>query len=804
MRLTRSTPAKVCLVTGCAALFLLVSFVPQGGGRSPSGVFSPQNAVAGEFKPGGFGDRQLLGLFSESVTNNWKGKVNSSQWGSVRNSKLFCRWNEIQPYAKTSYNWTKMDREVNDALSLGINSILLTIAPPTPTWAQNTSNPYPKWMGPPKRIDDWGDFCGAVANRYKGYVDYYQIWNEPGWDSNAQAAKDGVIYLSGDCEYTYLGLLRSAYQKIKKVNPQAYVIAGSLMQGLTRSGDNFTPYDTLMKGANQDVSMKIDSNKNIVAERPMYFNYQGRITDGTVELGTTKPGRTWFLAEGATHPGFDEWICIQNPNATKATVRITYMFPGGTTQEKWVSVGPNTRFTESVNADVGPNKDVSARVDSDIPVCVERPMYFKYRGSIDGGSIASGVPQLSKVWYLAEGATQPGFEEWISLMNPGSAGTEVTITYMFPGGATQVQKLTMPPTSRETVMVNNVVGPNKDVSAKIEANNPIIAERPMYFNYHGAWTGGHSQYGAVAPNKSWFLSEGTTRNNGVDGAFEEWISIQNPGDKEANVSFKYMFPGGGVQAASKKIPAHARETILVNDVVGKDKDVSVQLDSDQAVVVERPQYFNYHNWCTGGDVELGCTASSPVWYFAEGTTRSGFDEWVTLQNPNAAAADARITFMFSDGTTQEKWINLPAHSRTTVSVNEALSMGNVSDAFAIHPYDYPEWWAWYTQAAMNICAKYPSGKKEMTVTEIGWPHAGRDEFSAEGQREAIDGKGIGSLWGVGVRKIWVFEDLDPAKSWDDAFSGLFDFNGNPMPAWNEYKKWQNQLPNYGNKPNHLP
>jgi hypothetical protein len=139
-----------------------------------------------------------------------------------------------------------------------------------------------------------------------------------------------------------------------------------------------------------------------------------------------------------------------------------------------------------------------------------------------------------------------------------------------------------------------------------------------------------------------------------------------------------------------------------------------------------------------------------------------------------------------------------------VSVNEALSMGNVSDAFAIHPYDYPEWWAWYTQAAMNICAKYPSGKKEMTVTEIGWPHAGRDEFSAEGQREAIDGKGIGSLWGVGVRKIWVFEDLDPAKSWDDAFSGLFDFNGNPMPAWNEYKKWQNQLPNYGNKPNHLP
>jgi hypothetical protein len=659
-------------------------------------------------------------------------------------------------------------------------------------------------MGVPKNYNDWGDFCAAVAKRYKGYVDYYQIWNEPGWDSNSQAAADGVIYLSGECEYQYLGLLRTAHQKIKKVNPEAYIIAGSLLQGLTRSADNFTQYDTLMAGKNQDVSMKIESNRNIVAERPMYFNYHNRNVGGTVELGVRSPGRTWFLAEGATHPGFEQWICIQNPNATAASVRITYMFPGGTTQEKWVTVGPNTRFTESVNQDVGPDKDVSARIDSNVPVVVERPMYFMYHGALDGGSIESAVPELSRTWYLAEGATQPGFEQWISLMNPGSAATDVNITYMFPGGATQVQQLTMPPTSRETVMVNNVVGPNKDVSAKVEATNPILAERPMYFNYHGKWTGGHSQVGATAAVKSWFLSEGTTRNNGTDGSFEEWISIQNPGDTQTVVDFTYMFTDGGVQAEKVTIPAHARETILVNNVVGENRDVSVQLNSEEPIVVERPQYFGYHNWCGGGDVELGCTATSSVWYFAEGTTRDVFEEWLTLQNPNGAPADAKITFMFADGTTQEKWVNLPAHSRTTVSVNEALSMGNICDAFSIHPYDYPEWWAWYTQAAMNVCAKYPSGKKEMTVTEIGWPHAGRDEFSNEGQRQAIGAKGIGSLWSVGVKKIWIFEDLDPATSWDDAFNGLFDFNGNPMPAWNEYRNWQNQLPNYGNKPGCLP
>jgi hypothetical protein len=388
-------------------------------------------------------------------------------------------------------------------------------------------------------------------------------------------------------------------------------------------------------------------------------------------------------------------------------------------------------------------------------------------------------------------------------MNPGAATNHVKITYMFPGGATQVQNLTMAPTSRETVLVNNIVGPNKDVSAKVESDQPMIAERPMYFMYHGAWSGGDSQVGATAPSTSWFLSEGTTRSNQYDGAFEEWISIQNPGDKTAHVSFKYMFAGGATQGDSKTIPPHARETILVNNVVGPNKDVSVQIDSPEPIVVERPQYFNYHNNISGGDVELGCTGAKPTWYFAEGTTRQGFEEWTTLQNPNPQPATANITYMFGDGTTQDQSVDLPANSRTTIGVNRTLSMGNISDALAIHPYDYPEWWSWYYNYVRTMMNNYGFSNKELTVTEIGWPHAGRAEFSQEGQRQAIGDKGIGSLWGAGCRKIWVFEDVDPVSPWDGFFCGLFDNAGRAEPAWSEYCRWQAQLLNYGNKPSHL-
>jgi len=802
IKLRRTTILRGSAIAAGAAIFLIAMTLPWGSGRGTTRPTSGgiQKALAGDVAPR---DRQLLGLFSESVGNNLKVKIPSSQWGSVRNVRLFVKWKFVEGAGKGRYTWIGLDSEVNNALSLGVNSILLTITGPVPVWATNPANPNPSYQGPPKKIKDWGDFCGAVAARYKNYVDYYQVWQEPGWDTDSPPGQAGMVYYSGDCDYSYLGMLRAAYPAIKNADPDSEVISGAMLNGITHSPGDLSHYETLLSGANQDVSMKVTADRNIVAERPMYFNYHGAWKGGTVELGVKQPNKEWYLAEGATHPGFEEWICIQNPGSASASVGITYMFPGGKTQQQNLTVSPNSRSTVDVNFAVGLYKDVSARVTSNQPIIVERPMYFMYHEAWDGGSVESGVSTLSKTWYLAEGATQPGFEEWISLMNPGLAQTNVKITYMFPGGATQVQHLSMPPTSRETVLVNKIVGPNKDVSAMVEADQAIIAERPMYFMYHGAWAGGHSQVGATSANTSWFLSEGTTRSNQYDGAFEEWISIQNPGNAPAHVNFKYMFTGGATQDAQKTVAAHSRETVLVNGVVGPDRDVSVQLDSDQPIVVERPMYYNYHNSIAGGDVELGCTGAGKTWYFAEGTTRSGFEEWTTLQNPNAESATATITYMFSDGTTQQQSVGLPANSRTTVGVNRALSMANVCDMLAIHPYDYPEHWAWYYQYVRGIQQRMGFDGKELTVTEIGWPHAGNVAFSNEGQRQAIGDKGVGSLWGVGCRKIWIFEDVDPAVSWDSAYNGMYDYNGNAMPAWNEYKRWQGILLDYGNKPNHL-
>jgi len=44
----------------------------------------------------------------------------------------------------------------------------------------------------------------------------------------------------------------------------------------------------------------------------------------------------------------------------------------------------------------------------------------------------------------------------------------------------------------------------------VSSSIPIITERPMYFNYKGAWTGGHDVVGALAPDTTWYFAEGYT------------------------------------------------------------------------------------------------------------------------------------------------------------------------------------------------------------------------------------------------------------------------------------------------------
>ena len=115
----------------------------------------------------------------------------------------------------------------------------------------------------------------------------------------------------------------------------------------------------------------------------------------------------------------------------------------------------------------------------------------------------------------------------------------------------------------------------------------------------------------------------------------------------------------------------------------------IMLDSTAAVlaagghdVTADPARMTVHRWdlsegleWSGGHCVLGAGSPREDWYFAEGTTREGFEEWLCLQNPGEEEVPCTLTFHTGEGEVIPLQAALPPHSRTTLNVNHLLGPG---------------------------------------------------------------------------------------------------------------------------------
>jgi hypothetical protein len=294
----------------------------------------------------------------------------------------------------------------------------------------------------------------------------------------------------------YTGGSFDTYVLIQNPNPEPAEIAatymlhnGSFTTGYTVAGNSRYTIHLDYFIPDSEVSTKLESTNGVpvVAERTMYFNIGGR-PGGHDSIGVTSASTSWYLAEGFTGGGFDEWILLQNPNPGSADVDILYAVRNGAPQYQQYRVPAESRY--SIHVDEIPGLDsaeVSAQVNSSLPIIAERAMYFDYDGR-KGGHDSIGAKATSDTWYFAEGYTGGQFDEWLLIQNPSSQSANILITYCVrPGGPiwpTIEYWYSVPPHSRYSIHVNEAprLG-NAEVSAKIESDQPVIAERSMYFSY---------------------------------------------------------------------------------------------------------------------------------------------------------------------------------------------------------------------------------------------------------------------------------------------------------------------------------
>jgi len=148
-----------------------------------------------------------------------------AQEAGVKWSREDFGWGRIET-AKGKFDWTFYDALVATARRRGIS--LYGLLGYWPGWTK----PYT-----PEGIEDYCRFAAVAAERYKGDIRHWEVWNEP-----------NIFFWQGPRDM-YADLLKQAYAAIKKANPQALVLgcstAGIDSKFIKRTMELGAPFDIL-------------------------------------------------------------------------------------------------------------------------------------------------------------------------------------------------------------------------------------------------------------------------------------------------------------------------------------------------------------------------------------------------------------------------------------------------------------------------------------------------------------------------------------------------------------------------------
>ena len=280
-------------------------------------------------------------------------------------------------------------------------------------------------------------------------------------------------------------------------------------------------------------------------------------------------------------------------------------------------------------------------------------------------------PGGSKVWYMAEGYTGAGFETYILVQNPNKEGATLRGEYVNNYGSYKEEYYSLAGYSRLTLNLNAIF-PNSEVSSCISSTNEVgvVVERSMYFNSNGR-EDGHATQGSPGIDTTWYFSEGYT-----GAGFDEYILVLNPWFSSNTIQLTLFDSHGDQRTYDYELPSATRLTIHVNELA-QGMDLSAKITAANGVVAERAMYFDYAGR-RGGSCAMGTSSPSNSWFFAEGYTGAGFDEWLLLFNPTETDRTATVTYRFTDGSNTQANYIVNALSRYSVHVNREAPGREVS------------------------------------------------------------------------------------------------------------------------------
>jgi hypothetical protein len=155
----------------------------------------------------------------------------------VDSVRIFALWSRIAPKtrpagfdgadpASPGYFWGALDEAVRRVRAAGMK-VTLTITGPGPLWTSSSPKRHRPAYRP--RPSSYAAFATAVALRYGAGVDRYLLWNEPNistWLYPQSRCSRG--HCTPVSPHIYRGLVRAAYPAVRRADPGAQVVIGTL------------------------------------------------------------------------------------------------------------------------------------------------------------------------------------------------------------------------------------------------------------------------------------------------------------------------------------------------------------------------------------------------------------------------------------------------------------------------------------------------------------------------------------------------------------------------------------------------
>lgn len=317
--------------------------------------------------------------------------------------------------------------------------------------------------------------------------------------------------------------------------------------------------------ARVEFATEIDASAPVVVDRTMTWDGTGY--GSHAETAVPAPATTWYLAEGATHSGFQLFYLLLNPNDIDVTVTVEYLLPapaGPVTRT--YTVAAHRRANIWVNTEPGLGAtDVSAILTGDNPIIVERAMYLDTPGrTFAAGHESAAVTAAATNWFLAEGSSGSYFDTFVLIANPGVQPATCTVRFLLPSGTVLAQTRVIAAKSRDNLWVDAEDPALADTafSTTVACDRGVIVERAMWWPGPTAatWQEAHNSPGATASGTEWRLADG---EQGGTASIETYILIANTSSFAGSALVTLTFENGGTASRTVALAANSRVNVAV-------------------------------------------------------------------------------------------------------------------------------------------------------------------------------------------------------------------------------------------------